>query len=282
MQAIKKINNNVAVCVDGNGHELIAFGKGVGFPQMPYEVSLEKIERTFYNISEKYIGLINELPVDIMEFTVKILSTIQNHLDYDLNPNFVLTLADHIAFAMERDRKNIYVRMPLAYDIEQTYPKEMELSRYILQKLDDVLHVKLQKNELSGIAMAIVSAKATDDGENSDQQSKNTEEILEDICKIIERQTGIVVNRKSFDYARFATHIQYLLDRIHHKQYIDTDNLAIYQNLTREFEEISLCVNMVIQYLDSRLKCHVTEEEKLYLILHINRICNKEISHIKD
>lgn len=29
MLAIKKINNNVAVCKDGNGCELIAFGKGI-------------------------------------------------------------------------------------------------------------------------------------------------------------------------------------------------------------------------------------------------------------
>lgn len=32
MKAIKKINNNVAICVDSNNKELIAFGKGIGFP----------------------------------------------------------------------------------------------------------------------------------------------------------------------------------------------------------------------------------------------------------
>lgn len=281
MRAIKKINNNVAVCVDGNGLELIAFGKGIGFQQMPYEVSLEKIERTFYNVSEKYIGLINELPIDIVEFTAKILDTIQNNLDYDLNSNFVLTLADHLAFAIERERKNIYVKMPLVYDMEQTYPKEMELSRYIIQKLDETLHVRLKRNELPGIAMAIASAKITDDGNIQKQNKKDSEELLEDICGIIEAQTKIRVNRKSFDYARFATHIQYLLDRIYNKQYMDTDNFAIYPNLTEEFEEISFCVDKIIQYLDERLECEVTEEEKIYLILHVNRICSKEASFIK-
>lgn len=282
MRAIKKINNNVAVCVDGNGLELIAFGKGIGFRQMPYEVSLERIERTFYNVSEKYIGLINDLSIDIVEFTVKILGTIQNHLDYELNPNFVLTLADHLTFAMERERKNIYVHMPLVYDIEQTYPKEMELSRYIIQKLDEILHVRLKRNELSGIAMAIASAKVTDGGETQKQHRKDSEEILEDVCGIVEIQMGITVNKKSFDYARFATHVQYLLDRIYDKQYMDTDNLAIYQDLAEEFKDISFCVDKIVQYLDARLECEVTEEEKLYLILHVNRICNKEISSRKN
>ncbi len=33
MKVIKKINNNVALCVDNHKKELIAFGKGIGFPR---------------------------------------------------------------------------------------------------------------------------------------------------------------------------------------------------------------------------------------------------------
>lgn len=277
MRAIKKINNNVAVCVDGNGLELIAFGKGIGFPQMPYEVGLEKIDRTFYNINGKYMGLINELPMDMIEFAIKMLDVIQGRLDYDLNPNFVLTLADHLAFAMERERKKIYVQMPLIYDMEQNYPKEMELSRYIMQRLYDDFRVKLPRNELSGIAMAMISARVTDDSGVEQTQRKDFEIILNDICGIVEEQMGITVNKQSFDYARFATHMQYLLDRIYYKKYMDTDNLSMYQNLKEEFQDISYCVDRIVQYLDAKLKCEVTEEEKLYLILHVNRICSKEL-----
>lgn len=276
MRAVKKINNNVAVCVDGNGLELIAFGKGIGFPQMPYEVSLEKIDRTFYNISEKYIGLVNDLPMDMIEFTIEILDVIQSRLDYELNPNFVLTLADHLAFALERERKNIYVHMPLTYDMEQSYPVEMELSRYILEKLQERFRVKLPRNELSGIAMAIICARATGENDTEQPQSQEFEKILDDICGIVEEDLGIAVNRQSFDYARFATHVQYLLDRIYHKKYMDTDNLSMYQNLKEEFQEISRCVDRIVQYLNMKLKCEVSEEEKLYLILHVNRICSKE------
>lgn len=277
MRAIKKINNNVAVCVDGNGLELIAFGKGIGFPQMPYEVGLEKIDRTFYNINGKYMGLINELPMDMIEFAIKMLDVIQGRLDYDLNPNFVLTLADHLAFAMERERKKIYVQMPLIYDMEQNYPKEMELSRYIMQRLYDDFRVKLPRNELSGIAMAMISARVTGDSGVEQTQRKDFEIILNDICGIVEEQMGITVNKQSFDYARFATHMQYLLDRIYYKKYMDTDNLSMYQNLKEEFQDISYCVDRIVQYLDAKLKCEVTEEEKLYLILHVNRICSKEL-----
>ena len=71
MQVIKKINNNFAICVDGEGNELIAFGKGIGFPKVPYEIEdLSVINRTFYDIDQKYLELLNELPEKVFHFTV--------------------------------------------------------------------------------------------------------------------------------------------------------------------------------------------------------------------
>lgn len=70
--------------------------------------------------------------------------------------------------------------------------------------------------------------------------------------------------------------MKYLLDRICSKQYIDTDNITLYQNLKEEFADISQCVDSIIEYLNRKLNCEVTEEEKMYLILHVNRICSKE------
>ena len=34
MKVVKKINNNVAICLDSNNCELVAFGKGIGFPKI--------------------------------------------------------------------------------------------------------------------------------------------------------------------------------------------------------------------------------------------------------
>ena len=63
MRVIKKINNNVAVCLDGNNNELIAFGRGIGFKPTPYELTdLSVIERTYYGISPEYLGLLTEIP----------------------------------------------------------------------------------------------------------------------------------------------------------------------------------------------------------------------------
>ena len=63
MQVIKKLNNNFALCLDSNGVEMIAYGKGIGFPPTPYEViDLNQIRRTFYDISSDYLGMMESLP----------------------------------------------------------------------------------------------------------------------------------------------------------------------------------------------------------------------------
>ena len=54
MQICKKINNNVALARDAKGRELVVFGKGIGFPAMPYELTdLSGVQRTFYDVNEK-------------------------------------------------------------------------------------------------------------------------------------------------------------------------------------------------------------------------------------
>ena len=63
MQICKKINNNVALARDAKGRELVVFGKGIGFPAMPYELTdLSGVQRTFYDVNEKYFALLRDVP----------------------------------------------------------------------------------------------------------------------------------------------------------------------------------------------------------------------------
>ena len=52
MRAIQRINHNAAICEDGAGRQLIALGRGIGFGDMPHEVDLDVITRTFYGIDK--------------------------------------------------------------------------------------------------------------------------------------------------------------------------------------------------------------------------------------
>lgn len=275
----KKINNNVAICTDGNQRELIAFGKGIGFPETPYELKdLRKIERTFYDVNEQYISLLNDIPYDLIQFTAQMILEVQDKLSYDTNANLALTLADHIAFAIERAQKGIYVRMPSIYELEISYPVEIEIAKEFVTAIKRNFHVNLPKNEVQGIAMHLINARGDSVlQEKTSYYEEHYEEILQQTTALIEQSFNIRVQKDTFNYARFATHIQYLLKRVYEQNYIESSNVQLYEKLREEFQDISACVDRICEYYEQSWSLKLSQEEKLYLIMHVNRVCSKEV-----
>lgn len=279
MMVVKKINNNVAICRDGSQRELIAFGRGIGFPPTPYELTdLSRIDRTFYNVNSKYIPLLADIPPEIVQFTADQMLALQDELPYETSSNLVLTLADHIAFAIERAGRGIYVQMPSIYEMELNYPAEVQAGRKMVAALRQKLKIKLPKGEVQGIAMHLINAQDKALDGTVPGLEEQYDEILDRITFIIEEELGVHVRRNTFNYARFATHVQYLLKRVLEQKHIDSENLQMYQSMQEEYPDISACVDKIARCLADVWSAELTEEERLYLILHVNRVCSKENS----
>lgn len=277
MRVIKKVNNNVAVCQDARGRECIAFGKGIGFGAVPYEpVDLDRVERTFYDVSPQYLEMIGTLPSDVVEFTAEVVDVARAVLPYELTPNLLLTLADHISFAIKRARDGIYLRMPLALELEQVYPQEIDFARRVLAQVNARFKVHLPKDEASGIAMALVNGRVYSKGDPEVKAENDRQATLDGITEIIEREMGMRINRDTFNYARYATHVRYLLDRLQNGSSIDSVNLEIYADLRAEFADVASCVDRIAEWLERERGFEVTDEERLYLLLHVNRVCSNE------
>ncbi len=276
MRAIRKINNNVAVCVDGSGRELIAFGKGIGFREMPYELDLSAIDRTFYDISEQYQPMFSEISAPLIELAAQIVDRAKAELPYELNPNINITLADHISFCLERLEKGIRIRMPLAYDMAIAYPLEMQLARQTLERVRLATGVALPEEELSGVAMAFINARLDDKPDTSAEAAVDAAAALRDVTGLIEKTMKLSIDRSSFNYARFATHFQYLVERINSGGQMASENVSLAPSLREEFPAVADCVEAIAGYFQTRWSSPVNEEEKMYLILHVNRICQKQ------
>ena len=57
---------------------------------------------------------------------------------------------------------------------------------------------------------------------------------------------------------------------------IESDNSKLYQTTKKEYPSICECVKHINKYLVKTVNIDLTEEEQLYLILHINRMCSRE------
>lgn len=274
MKVIKRINNNVAICTDNNCNELIAFGKGIGYPKMPYELTdLTKIWRTYYGVNPSYMNLLDEIPSEIFEHSIKIVDYAKRKIKNEINSNIVFTLADHINFAVERYKKHMELKMPFFYDIQHLYANELQVGEFAVQMLNKQLKIFLSKDEAVSIALHFINAENI---KRYKQGEADEKKLLADITSIIEQDFSIHVNQKSFNYSRFVTHMQYLLKRRESNDNIASENKKIFESMKESYEQTYLCAIHIKEYLIDILKWAPNDEELLYFMLHINRLCSRE------
>lgn len=271
MRVEKKINNNVAVCTDGNGQELIALGRGIGFPKTPYELTdLSKIDMTFYRVSSQTVQMLTTISEDVIMVSSKIVQLAQTKLQNQFSTNVVFSLADHISFAIERIKKNEIFDFSLSYDIQHLYPKEYDVGLKALQYVKEDLKIIFPKAEATAIAMHFINAREV----SSQNISKsNTDNTLNLIIGTIEDQFNIKIDKKSFAFNRFKIHLQYFLKRIEsNKQIHDEISVQLIQDMMENNYQIFKCGKEIVAQLNEKYRTEITDDEMFYLMIYIHRI----------
>lgn len=273
MKIIKNINNNYALAIDSAGKRLIVSGRGIGFGSVPRKIEdITIINRSFYDIDESYISMIKDIPESIIEISAEIIDKARERLDNPINSTIIFTLADHINFSIQRYKKNMNIKLPIVYDVLYFFEKEMSIGEYGLRLIRKKLNVYLPKDEAAYIALHII---------NAEEKSKNNvaelnDEIIENITNIIEKEYDIKIDRNNFNYSRFVSHMHYLLKRSKNKRLITSTNADMYEKVKKDYDQTYQCVKKVSEYLNKRLNIELSNEEKLYLMLHINRLYTHE------
>ncbi len=274
MKVIKKINNNVALCLDGNQRELIAFGKGIGFKPIPYELTdLSVIERTYYGISPEYQGLLKEIPKEIFDVSGMLVDLAANSIDADFNRNLVITLADHINFAIDRYKKNIHIKPPYVGNLAYLHEAECKVATQAVACINQRFGVHLPKEEAAAIALHLINAENSV-APKADFLDAST--MISDVIGLIEKRENITIDRSGFNASRFITHMEYLLARIRNNETLENNNDKLFNNLKQEYRETYLCAEDVRTYLQQKTGKNLGSEEMSYLMLHIERFCSRE------
>ena len=275
MQLVKKINTSAVLCMDGDGRQVVAMGRGLGFCEVGEQIDIDRVQRTFYDVSPLYIGMISELPEDALELASQIVDASMGLISYELSPNIAFILADHIAFAIKRARERIAVSMPLSYDLKQQYPVEYQIGRYAVKRINKQYGLHLPPQEAVGIAMAFVNNMASPAESQKAKDDAQFEAILDEATRLVERDLHVQVDRETVNYARFATHIQYLYQRAAAGAAIETENESMYDSVCAEYPEVAACTDHISEVFRARMGHALEDEEKLYLMLHVNRIAVK-------
>lgn len=274
MLILKKINNNVALASTDTGEEVVVFGKGVGFHEMPYELEDESvIQRVFRDVDEKSIDGFEGISDEVLLVASDIVALADKALDCKLAGNLVISLADHLQYAVERAGEGVAIENPLSHEVAFVYPRETELGHRGVEIVLDRLGVELPESEVTSIALHLVNAEVDGMGSAQDMDlvMKSTV-ILERATQIIEGQLGQTLDRTSYAYVRFVAHLRFLIRRLMRGSCKETENSGLFRQAARDFPDAYRCAAGVNEYLKRDYNWSCSDEEMLYLMMHVNRL----------
>nr|WP_330363401.1 PRD domain-containing protein [Blautia wexlerae] len=269
----KVINNNIISAYEESGAEVIVMGRGIGFKKKQGEiVPADQISKIFRiksrTLTEQFKELLANMPLERVRISDEIISHAKDHLKLKLNQSIYVTLTDHINFAIERVSQGIEPQNALLWEIKRFYPQEFQLGIYALELIHDRLGILLPEDEAGFIALHFVNAEYGTDIRDAVKFPDQMQAIVD----IVERDLGILLDESSLHYERFMTHIKFLIQRIYRKELLFSEDRELSLLMQRKYPREYQCSVKVAEYIMQATGSRLSEEEIMYLSVHIRRV----------
>ncbi len=273
MKIVKVINNNVVSSVDDDGKEVVVTGKGLGFQKKPGdEIDPQKIEKIYRLDDEQknqFVQLMEVIPYEQLTLATKIIEDTKQELKCKLNQSIYIALTDHLNFALERNKQGVAFDNALLWEIQKYYPKEYECALKAVETVKQETGETLSEDEAGFIALHFINAEV--DGDIT--TSRKMPEIVKEILNIIRYTLMVDFDEESLNYQRLISHLKYFVQRAMKKEYYEDDEAEdFYRGIVKKYPEEYECARKIKSYMEQKTNYNVSNEELLYLTVHINRV----------
>lgn len=278
MTIMRILNNNAVITLDEQGQEKIVCGRGIAYKKkigdtVPESAVNKVFIATDRTERQKLATLLAEIPLEHIQVADDIVQMAKTQLGKDLNNSLYINISDHIHTAVDRFLNGITVTNSLLWDIKRYYTPEYQIGLRALDIINDKLKVRLPDDEAGFIALHIVNAEM--DEANIAQVYKITQ-VIQELCNLVRYHFAIEFNEESTDYYRFITHLKFLARRlVEAKQYDDHESDGLFPVLTLKYPEAYQCVRRIYSFVLKKYSYTLTEDEQIYLLIHIERIVFK-------
>ena len=274
MKIIKIVNNNIVTSLDEQNREIIVMGRGLGFgrkPGMPIED--EKVEKVFRLNSagenQKLVDIIQDIPLEHIKVADQIIEYAKSMLGERLKETIYLSLIDHIDGAIDRYKNQIQFTNPLLWEIKQYYPSEFKVGVQSLSILRKMLGIELPVDEAAFVALHFITAEY----DTKMDVTFDIPRLIDDIITIVESEFSIKIDKESIHYERFITHLKFFAARVLQAKQMPDDDDFLFRNMIRDqYKKSYACAQIIRQHLDECYKVTISEEEVVYLTVHIKRV----------
>lgn len=272
---IQVLNNNVVSAEDENGRELILTGKGLGFKALPGgQIDVCVAEKVFRlnqgdATSERLKVLMESLPLEVVQITEFICNEAEKDLNRKFGNSLFVSLSDHLDFAIKRSKDGLSIPNPFEWEIRSFYDKEFKFAEGTIQKILLNWGILLDKSEACSIALHIINA------DNSNLNDfKSLTKIVYQVLNIVKYVFNVELDEDSQNYHRFVTHLKFFAQRIGKKEVITNHDSLLSDLLIKELTKTHQCVDTISEFVRKTYDHSMSDSEKLYLVIHIDRVLN--------
>lgn len=272
MKITKILNNNVVISKI-NGEERIVMGVGIAFGKKNgQQLEKDKIDKVFRMTNEeqeRMLTLIQELDDEVLLISRELIVEANQLFKEPLTESIYIALTDHMNYAIKRCREGTTINNPLIYEIKRLYPEEFKIGLLGIEKVAKRMDVQLPKDEAGFIAMHIVNA-------NMHESISNVYEITsitQSIVNLVRYHFNLDLSEESLSYERLITHLKFFSQRLIHSENLEeVMDASLLSSLQVKYVEANICVDKIGALLKQNYQHDLSNDERVYLILHIARL----------
>ncbi|MFK4302517.1 beta-glucoside operon transcriptional antiterminator [Paenibacillus sp. RC254] len=276
MKIAKVINNNVISVYQTDGTELVVMGRGVAFKKKPGEkVDETRIQKVFAlknkQTSDNFKMLLREVPLELIVIVEEIINDAKHNLNKKLNENIYVSLTDHINFAVERYQEGLEIKNALLWEVKQLYKEEFAIGLKTLEQIKQKLDIELPVDEAAFIAIHIVNAEMNEEVITTMSITK----FMQQIINIAKYHFKVDFDEDSLSYFRFITHLKFFAQRVFKGNHYENNYDHLYDMIKEKHSDAAACTEKIGAFVEKEYNHELTNEEKLYLTVHIERVVNR-------
>lgn len=266
----KLINNNIVFSSDGSGEEIILFGKAIGFGKKSGDtIPASNVLRVFRAINNRernfLINLVEDIDSVYIDLAGEIISLFEQELHVKFNDIMMISLSDHISNAIQNKLDGLEIPLDILPQLIGIYPREYSIARRGLELIRERTGITLGPDEAGYIVLHYINCQGKDYRGDGKYRLLFQNKMVENI----EQYYQITLDRDSFYYHRFLSHLSFLAARIHDGQMPDGHDSIVYDMLIEKYPGLEGCVEQSTQTIQTEFKVDIPCEEKGYLAMHI-------------
>lgn len=274
--AHKVLNNNVVVQVDESGQERVLMGRGLAFGLRTDDaIDLAKVEKTFVldegRDGEHARKLFTDVPYPVIEAVTTAVDQAERTLQRSLGRRLPLAVIDHIQYVLERLQQGIRIPTTSMPELRVLHPHEFAAAEAMAASISASLATALPDEESVFLTMHLLNATRDEPNGTAALLFRRVQHVV----ATVETGLGIHIDTGTPDYARFILHVQFLLQRLVAKTMLRGSDTSFFEFAKHSYPRSYGIAIDVKAYVLAATGSTLTDEELLYLIVHVERLAHQ-------